>query len=344
MLAIAIAVPGAICWMISPNLGKRRELERYVNRQTLSTWRTYHLRDFSYTLANGSTLEAITGLTANATKRGEATVVFYNEPQDMAVDALSFGLPAIIDSGGLGLFAGNPATTPKGRWYNELREMVLEETQEGILRGEFHDVPAKGNADIDQDAREDVNAIIRRLDPTRAKADADGLWLPVGDYAYVEYFEKARNIRQALPDINDCTSQIIRRKLGRPFPKIAGADFNGKPWNAGAVVQAFGDPKCPVYYVTGEFLKDGFEDAFLDEVYQEGNYDPEHLFWIGDSSGTWQDAHHSKGRASFDIFKSRRYWIEAPTEKKTDRGNCSRATRTFTTGSTWSIGCSRRAA
>ncbi len=56
----------------------------------------------------------------------------------------------------------------------------------------------------------------------------------------------------------------------------------------------------------------------LDDAF--GLWDNSRTLWIGDASGSWQDAKHIKGRCSFDKFKARRWRIEAPRKKKTDRG------------------------
>jgi hypothetical protein len=49
---------------------------------------------------------------------------------------------------------------------------------------------------------------------------------------------------------------------------------------------------------------------------------PENTLWIGDASGTWQDGRHSlRGRVSFDVFKQRRWRIEAPQKKRTNHGD-----------------------
>jgi hypothetical protein len=49
--------------------------------------------------------------------------------------------------------------------------------------------------------------------------------------------------------------------------------------------------------------------------------------WIGDASGQWQDGKHQTsltGRRSFDIFKARRWNIQAPRKKRTEKAEYSK--------------------
>jgi hypothetical protein len=324
IVALAIAVPDALCWLISANLTKRDELERYFKEIVPPEWRTYRgAPEYKFTLPNCSTVQSITGDTAESLKRGEATVIGYNEPQTCSVDVATYGLPALIDEGGLALFAGNPARRKKGMWFNRLRQAIVDgdlKGEDGQPTGDFFQVDVEDNDSIDQGARADFNDALRLLDEEAAKRDADGEWTPVGDFAYGAFVPKLH--LRAAPDLGDITAQLTKKRGGRSFDYFGGADFQRDPWNAGVMLKAFGDPARPVYYVVGEILKHGYEDEFLDEVFFDGRFQPENLLWIGDASGTWQDGHHTpgRGRVSFDVFKARRWTIKPPQTKKSDRG------------------------
>lgn len=316
VVAMAIAVPDALGWLVSPNLTKRDELERYLREIVPPEWRHYRgAPEYRFTLPNYSSVQSITGDTAEALKRGEATIIGYNEPQTCTVDIVTYGLPALIDEGGLAFFAGNPARTKRGMWFNNLRKAIIE----GVINsGTFFDVSAEENDSIDQGARRDINETLYLLDEEAAKRDAAGEWIDVGDFAYPE-FDGRRNVG-LVPELGtDITPQLTKRRAYRAFPWFAGADFQAWPYNAGVVVKAYGDMARPTYYVVGEILATGLEDNFLDEVFFDGRFAPENLLWIGDASGTWQDAQHTKGRCSFDIFKQRRYMILPPQLRKSDR-------------------------
>jgi hypothetical protein len=58
----------------------------------------------------------------------------------------------------------------------------------------------------------------------------------------------------------------------------------------------------------------------IDEIVFDTRFTPENCVLIGDASGTWQDAHHSRGRVSFDVFKARRWRMVPPQIKRSDRG------------------------
>lgn len=327
IVALAIAVPDALCWLVSANLTKRDELERYFKEIVPADWRTPPLGgyrgapEYKFTLPNYSTVQSITGETAESLKRGEATVIGYNEPQTCSVDVATYGLPALIDEGGLAFFAGNPARRKKGMWFNRLRQAIVDgdlKGEDGQVTGEFFQVNVEDNDSIDQGARADFNDALRLLDEEAAKRDADGEWSPVGDFAYGAFVPKT-HLRKA-PQIGDITALLTKKRGGRSFDYFGGADFQRDPWNAGVMIKAYGDAASPIYYVIGEVLKQGYEDEFLDEVFFDGRFQPENLIWIGDASGSWQDSTHTRGRVSFDVFKARRWTIKPPQMKKSDRG------------------------
>ncbi len=318
--ATAVAIPDAIVWLVSPALNKRDELEKYVKGHVPTSWRIYRARELRFVFANGSTITNITGDDAEALKRGEADLVVYNEPQAMAEDVLTYGAPAIVDKGGLLLFAGNPARRRKGVWFTR----IVKAIQAGKLEsGEFARMSAEDNPDIDKEARSDIKDLIAIVNPEADRADMDGVFLEPGTFAYAEHFDERRNTVPTLPDTIKAghgviTAQVIKRRGGGNADTLIGADFQGWPFNAGVEIVAVGDPLRPTWYVSRCLVREGDEDLFLDDAYETW-VQPRTLF-IGDASGTWQDAQHVKGRSSFDKFKARRWRIEPPRKKRTDRG------------------------
>lgn len=315
--AVCIAVPGALTWYVSPTLKRRDELERYTKRHTPQSWRHYSSRELTFTFVNGSKIVNITGDDAEDLKRGEADLVSYNEPQAMSEDVLTYGAPAIIDQGGLLLFAGNPARKRKGVWFTRLVRSIEEGK---YTKGDFCRLSAKDNPDIDASAQDDVSELMHLVNPEAARADDEGLFIEPGLFAYAEHFDERRNTVPSLEVVEFVTSQVIRRAGGPSnLTTLCGIDFNGWPYNAGVCAQAHGDPHDPTWYVTGYLLKEGEEDDFLDEAFTL--WDQGKTLWIGDASGSWQDAQHTRGRCSFDKFKARRWRIEPPQKKRSDRGD-----------------------
>lgn len=316
----AVAIPNAIAWLISPALNKREELEKYVKAHLPREWREYSSRDLLFRLPNGSTIRNVTGDDADALKRGEADLVAYNEPQLMNEDVLTYGAPAIIDKGGLLMFAGNPARRRKGVWFTRIVKAIEAGKYD---KGEFCRISAKDNPDVDAAARSDIGELLNLVNPEAARADHDGVFLEPGQFAYAEHFDERRNTVPTLPDTvraghGVITAQVIKRRGGGRADTLVGADFQGWPFNAGVEVVAVGDPMRPTWYVTRCVVREGDEDLFLDDAFE--TWEQPRTLFIGDASGTWQDAQHVKGRCSFDKFKARRWRIEPPRKKKTDRG------------------------
>lgn len=317
LVAIALAVPGAICWMVSPNLGKRDELERYVKDQTLAEWRAYRgMPEYRFTFVNGSTIQSITGDTADALKRGEATAILFNEPQDCPIDVVTYGLPALIDEGGVAIFAGNPARRFKGEWFNNLRQLVIDGTYRA---GAFFDVPAAENDSIDQEARQDFGELLRLLDPRAANADDEGLWLPVGERAYPKWSTKLIGEPPAY-DVGDITARICHRELFVPYRFIAGGDFQGRPHQAAVIYRLFENKDgAVIFWIVDELVVEGTE-LHLSDAALDAGYTPENLVWIPDASGSFQDGPHSGNSTSFDLLRSQRWNVVAPTEiRRPDR-------------------------
>lgn len=317
-VATCVAIPGAIVWLVSPTLEKRDELERYIKGHAPASWRRYLTRELRFVFPNGASIKSVTGDDAEAIKRGEADLVVYNEPQQMAQDVFDNGAPAVIDSGGLLLFAGNPARKRKGVWFTRLVKL-LDEKPEWRETGDFVRLDARDNPDIDSKARKDIGRLLRELSPEAARADDEGVFLEPGSFAYAEHFDERRNTAPTFPDVAPIiTSAIIRRQGGGAGDVLLGCDFQGWPFNVAVEVVAVGDPARPTWYVRKTVEAADDEDYLLDDMH--GTWEQSRALVIGDASGTWQDAKHTKGRASFDKFKARRWRIVPPRKKLSDRG------------------------
>ncbi len=316
-MAGAIAIPGAIVWIVSPTLEKREELERYLRDCVPPEWRTYSARELRFTFPNGSSIKSVTGDDADALKRGEADLVVYNEPQLMGVGVLTNGAPAVIDQGGLVLFAGNPAQKRKGVWFTRLWKAI----ESGKYpHGEVYSLDRRDNPDVDKVAASQVAQLMKLMSPSASRADDDGVFIEPGDYPYAEHFDEKRNSAPEFPDITDiCTAAVIRQQgcNGRQ-DVLGGVDFQIHYGNAGVELTAVGDHRRPTWYVRKCLVREGDESYFLDDAFDM--WERERMLWIGDPSGTWQDAAHIKGRDSFTKFEARKWKILPPKMKVTDRG------------------------
>lgn len=315
--AVVVAIPDAIVWLVSPTLEKREELDRYVKGHIPHAWRRYLARELRYILPTGATIKNVTGDDPEALKRGECDLVVFNEPQLMQSDVLTNGAPAIIDQGGLALFAGNPAQKRKGVWFTRLWKAV----ESGKYpHGEVYRLDARENPDIDSKARADLGQLLQLVNPDAAKADDEGLFLEPGNYPYAEHFVETRNTVPTFPEIADITTaEVIRMQSGGGGRDVlCGVDFQVHYGNAGVEIVAVGDRRRPTWYVTKCLVREGDESYFLDDAFEM--WQRERTLWIGDPSGAWQDAAHIRGRDSFTKFEARKWKIIPPKMKVTDRG------------------------
>lgn len=180
-----------------------------------------------------------------------------------------------------------------------------------------------GNTTRDTGTADQVAQMLADLDPRAAKADVEGLLLPIGDRAYFK-FAKLLHMREA-PELGDITREFTKRRLGRVYDYIGGVDFQGTPHHAAVICKIYGTLDAPMVFVVDEFVaENSTEDELLDQI-DEAGYQPESLLWVGDASGQWQDGKHSgNGRDSFKVFTSRRWRIVPPAEKKSDKGTWSK--------------------
>jgi hypothetical protein len=320
-IAAAIDVPRCITWLVAKSFRERDEIDQMLRDLIPPNW--YHHRkapEYRYEWAHGSLSRLQSAVDVESLKQGRADVVFINEGQKMDVGAVANALGGTIDRGGLALVAANPPRLIKGEWVLDLKEAI----DEGRISGcKFFGFSSELNTRIDQDARSRFKGIIGLLDPDAADADAEGAWRPVGDCAY-KNFDRKLHCSSVLAG-EDVTSRVTYQRLGRAFDYVAGVDFQSWPFHAGAflkVIDTHREDGKLTYHIIGQALREGTEDEFLDVIDDSRLWTPENTLWIGDASGTWQDGRHSiRGRVSFDIFRQRRWRIEPPQKKKTDRGD-----------------------
>lgn len=324
LAAIGLALAGAITYVVSPTFDKRDEIERYLRGHIPGPWRLYNARALRFLLANGSMLKSLSGDVEGSTKRGDADAVLLNEAQDMALSTYALALGS-LRTGGVMIIATNAPTRRRGEWVYEVRERILD----GTIAGEVIELDPELNEDIDHATMSQIDVAIRVVSERIADADMGGIWRPVDDRAYSHYRPRKNDRGVAtigkVPEVGDVTAQVLKRLTGRPFEYLCGADFQIHPGNALVALKAFGDPARPIWYPVLEYLIPDHEDYLLDEIDDDGELLPENCIIIGDASGDWQDAaHRTRGRVSFDVFRQRRWRIEPPQKKKTEKGEHAR--------------------
>jgi len=312
MLATALDVPsvkGSALrgWVVSAAHSERDEVDKYLAELMLPGWATYReWPQHRYKFAHGAELSNISADDPETLKRGRADVMLVNEAQKMPSAVLTNAIGGTSDTGGIALLAANPPQKSKGEWLFDVQQDIVNGEYNGVAQY-FHFDP-KLNPWIDHAAKSRVDKIIRRVSPTTALADEEGIWKRPGDLAY-EAFTRKDNV-VSCPDLGDITFEFTRSRLGKGYQYIGGYDPNNRPHHVGTVWKVYGTVKKPILWAVDEIvvrLADG-EDHFLECVDAAG-YGVSDIVWITDNSALFQDARRT-GAVSADYFRKWGYRIE----------------------------------
>ncbi len=307
----------SIAWQVSSSHNERDELDREIetNFPFKGSWFRYveHPKH-EYRFVHGPRIVNVSADDAEDLKRGRVDFLLINEAQKMRKQVPTFGLARLADKGGLAVFTSNPPTESKAQWildWNEKWEEAVSAGNSYPIR--FLHLDPNLNTRRDTHVAGQIGEVLRVLDPRLAQADIDGLMLRIGQPAYWEW-NKHRNARH-IPDLGDVTREFTKRRLGRAYDYISGADFQATPHMAAAIFKLYGSVENPILWAVDEIVADqATEDDLLDLV--EERYSPEEMVWVGDASGQWQDGKHRNGRDSFQVFKARRWHIVPPSKPK----------------------------
>ena len=334
-------IPGTnlstIGWAVSKTYRERAELDDLVAAYVPATF--YHHRrapEHRYDLPHGAVLRNLSADDPDGLKQGRCDFVLYNEPQKMQARGIVHGLYGTADQAGLVILAANRPSEhdSHGEWLFDLREAIDDEVRTQAkernvepLGARFFGLSSKGNTKIDQPARRRVARLAAIIDPSQAEADDDDsgkVWQKPGDRVSREY-DKHRHLG-LVPDvgIRDCTQEVIERRGGvwGSWTAAAGADFQSRPHIAGVIARCFGDPDDPIYWFVGEHVERADERLYLanfEERFGKRGFTKESLLWIGDASGSWQNAKHGEGaRTSFEVWRDEGWEIVPPQDPKSD--------------------------
>ena len=316
----------SIAWAVSRSHADRAEIDRTFQSIFPAGWYVYReWPHHAYKWITGAQLfnasaDSVEGLRA----KGRVDFLLINEAGIVGKQVPFNSVPRIKDRGGLALYTANPPQQTKGEWILDLHEKAEAAKELGRdYHTKFVRVLSAGNTNLDKAVADQVASFLYDLDPKAAKADVEGLLLPIGDRAYFR-FRKNLHLHPE-PLGGDITRAFTLSRLGREYDYIGGADFQAKPHNAAVICKVYGSLYDPILWVVDDFLVGpGTEDDLLNEI-DDAGYTPDNLVWVGDASGQWQDGkHNTNGRDSFKVFQSRRWHIVPPAAKKTDKGNWSK--------------------
>lgn len=350
LTAIAIAIPGAVTWAISPTHQKRDEIERIFRSQLpseLGWWIWKGQPDFRFTYLTGSILRLLSGEIPETVKQGGFEAALINEAQDQSRHVFSMAQPAVRNvegrPAGILFIAANPPMRVRGEWVNEVAEKLMA----GEMDGKYFDVNPEDNASIEQAAQGKAARNVEAIDPRAARADIGGQWLPVGDRAFPLWRSRDKDydgpsigfppglvhlpsLVGHLPDLGytDITAQALReigiyRSSDRPpYEWAIAADFQGRPHMAAIVGKVFRGPDGKRYYwFAAEVIAKGDEHDLSDAI-EEIGYTPDNAIIIGDASGDWQSGKdRRRSLPSWDVLKTSHRWIVVGPRDKIREGS-----------------------
>ena len=335
MLLLSVEAPrldisNSIGWMVSKSFEERDELDRELVAVAPPQWYRYVEERRRYTLVTGGTITNVSADDPENLKRGRVDWLLLNEIQKLGKRPYLNGLARLRDKAGCALLTGNWPQDKRGEWIYELDEKRTAALKaSGSYPVRLVTMASKGNRTLDQATGDQVDRIIRDLDPRLAATDLDGLQMPVTDKAYWEW-DKERNLRPRPDGLTpdgvvadsiacDVTCEITARRTMRRggFEYLISCDYQQTPHMAAVPHKMFGPLDRPVLWAVDECIVEGTEEDLIEELLANG-YTPENSLIVGDGSGRWQDGAHKPGRTSFQVFKDARFNIVGPVKARDD--------------------------
>lgn len=353
VIATCVDVPIArdgtplIAWIVCKSFRERFQLEKWITnripvtsqgRPNKKAW-AKHLGapTHEFHFVHGPILRLLSADRDDATKQGRVDIALIDEPQKMGAAAVANVVQGAGDLGGLVMLTANPpGKNSRGAWMYDLMEAIEDRriaAQQGRpmtpLAVKRFFVDASLNKAIEQQARTDAGEIVKIINPDQARGDVDASWEKPGEHATKGWSEAKHRVLHALPETNhrdfpDCTQTVLNeRGIWGGWEVAAGADFQDKSWAiAGVLARCFGDPRDPIIWFCDEHYDNtderGYLDSFSDRFAISRGYTRERVLWIGDASGSWQNASHSEGRTSFAIWRANHWTIIPPQDPKAE--------------------------
>lgn len=312
-LAYACAVPGAIVWIVVPSdiEGYGEELMRYLEQLMPRDWYTsLGAPHWRYDLVNGSVIRFLSGFTAGKLKKGTASLVFFNEAQQIPVASYNNARASIADEGGLVIAAANPPDSgDKGEWVAD----VAAGAHNGLLehaRAFF--VDPLNNPHIDYEA---LLALAESMSEHEFDTQIRGMFL-LPSNTVLSSWDRIGNER-AVPELGECTPRFTKRFEGREYKQIVSIDVQKFPWMVASVARAYANPEAPgnmrealLWFIDEIFIPNGDEVDIARALLERG-YKPEETLVICDASGDYQQAERRdtlqrpeyKGKGSWDMLR-----------------------------------------
>lgn len=338
---IAIALPEAECWLVSPANTRRAEIERIVKEQMPIAWRTgWSERDYTYTLPNQSRISYLGADDEDGLKRGGYEVALLNEAQLMSSQAYSNAAAGVRNLAGrpkgLLLLAYNYASKERGEWTND----HLDKIEAGAINAKRYKLDPRLNESVDSDVHDDVDGLIRSARPDLADLDSLGIRKRLGDYAAPAFkpVPVALEGHVGAPVLSDVVNidgtikarawrDVTRRETARlvgtkeGFPVVVGMDFQRRPGCVASLWRLFERPDGKVVYHGQKVIVAGDnEDDLCERVQtylQPLGLTERDALAICDSTGRFQNAPHNQHtKPSHDIVREWGFTVVGPRKVK----------------------------
>jgi hypothetical protein len=336
---IAIALPDARCFLVSPANTRRGELQRIVRDWIPASWRAWSERDLTYTLPNGSTVSYIGADDENSLKQGGYEVALLNEAQLVASSAYSYIAAGVRNvSGrpkGLLILAHNYADKERGEWTND----HLDKIDAGAVNARHHKLDPKLNDSIEEGVVDDVDGLIRSVRPDLADIDSLGIRKRLGDFAAAAFkpipMAKGGHVGSPplpvtaidgtviSPSWPDVTRRETARKTGTQegFPIVVTMDFQRRPGCVASLWRLYQRaPDQVVYHCQKVIVAGDNEDDLcrrVEDYLLTLGLTPREALAICDSTGRHQNASHdTRTKPSHDIVREWYFTVVAPRKVK----------------------------
>lgn len=270
LAAFAIACPYSIPpWMASPietDFQEAKELHREWVKALPPSWYTWVAKkeEFFIQMTHGVRILMLPAHNAEKLKQGGMGYCFWNEVQKSngAQRALNNLRGGAADLGTLVHCAANPAREPDEYWIEE----IIEKLERGEVEGRFFDFRGD-NPYVNEDALDSMKSEMSLRD---YEIEREGKRKPRPDIVLHEFVDGPLYNVRPIPETGEITEAFLRRKLGRPFAAIAGADFQKNPHQAACVDRLFADPHDETnafsWTVAEAVIDQGDEDDMIDEL------------------------------------------------------------------------------
>lgn len=307
LVLFAVMAHGARVWAISPAQEQTEELEVALKSIMPRSWYKYRGDPkFEFRLQNGSRIRLLSGHKPSSLKRGRVDLVLYNEGQLMSHKGYLMLRGAVPDTAGMVIVAANPPDAPIGLWVDEQLDKIREQAglpdEQRTVESQLFEMDPRDNPWIEYSA---LLSIQHETDWKSYQREVLGLSVGIGDFVFYNWTRGPNGNERPLPTVGDITHRWIKRELGRDVDAVVGLDFQVHPYLAAAGLKLYHNAAAPskplVWYDDYHVVPD--DEVALSELLEAVGYSKERTLLVLDASAWWQDAEHTKGKASEKILR-----------------------------------------